>query len=874
MSSIYQTTDSIIIENDYAEIRISTADASVERVINKKTGENICGEKTSFFSLTAPDRQTCIIPVSLMLTDNIIRVITEIGEFSVAVAPFDSYFQFELVSPLPEGCYSVLLAHGKYVYDETDKSSVGACGIPVTYWVNPHFYPDSKDRETMGEVVRHLRDTGAKYALIIAPICEQCEIIKTVSRTIDPSTGLYSEIGGAWGRDARINFGNYTIQYASAAKFITDNVDFWKSINVDQVDFHQCENTFRQGDFKFELYDSAEDFKKNVSDVLATRGLSAGLHTYSFYIRYDCDAILAEPKWQRDLGVLETFTLESDISAEADFIPALESTAEITNDYNFFSRTTPYILIGEELIRFDHAPNGFIAAERGASGTKAVSHKKGETIKHIDGFYGGIAPKLSSELFLEIARMTADTFNRGGFCQIYLDALDGISRHCEDREDVWFYAAQFVCELLQYTDKYPLLETSYSHPSLWLSRGRVGAADTSYRAYKSFNNRHCANNLLFVERYSAPTLGWYNFYPTTERFPGNEHTKYHHTDAIDHMGSLAVMHDFSNVFNGLTPERMDRYAGLRRNVELYGKYEKLRKSQYFNDDYLQKLRDGKYEYQMVETEGRFAFAEKEYATVKLNDLQDNERNCGTFTNSFEKQTPFIRIEALMGGRKTEETELLPLDENKELNEQVLCRRFDDELDLSEKLAKIVRVRGNGKKGSAVCIKLRCASKSELGYGIYIIDTDFEGWREFVLLEADNGERPELPFDEGRFGIYRSGLNNDRITQVSVETAGDTEGVRMTSVTACPHVYEVLKNPTVTVGETSVMFECELMSSDFIEFDGKEAKVIDRYGNEKKIWFASDLQVPAGEFEAKLTARALNHTIPRAQLTFGFTGATI
>ena len=65
-----------------------------------------------------------------------------------------------------------------------------------------------------------------------------------------------------------------------------------------------------------------------------------------------------------------------------------------------------------------------------------------------------------------------------------------------------------------------------------------------------------------------------------------------------------------------------------------------------------------------------------------------------------------------------------------------------------------------------------------------------------------------------------------------------------------------------------------MSTDFIEFDGKTAKVIDRYGNEKPVYFTGALEVPAGSFEAELTAKPLNGGTARAQLTFGFTGREI
>ena len=88
-------------------------------------------------------------------------------------------------------------------------------------------------------------------------------------------------------------------------------------------------------------------------------------------------------------------------------------------------------------------------------------------------------------------------------------------------------------------------------------------------------------------------------------------------------------------------------------------------------------------------------------------------------------------------------------------------------------------------------------------------------------------------------------------------------------------YEVLKNPTVRIGNGTVMFECELMSSDFIEFDGTTAKVIDRYGNEKEVWFKADnFTVPQGEYTISLEAKSLNRRTPRAQLTVGLTGEEV
>ncbi|MBE6651046.1 MAG: hypothetical protein E7613_07005 [Ruminococcaceae bacterium] len=875
MVRIAEVKSSIVFENNYTEITVAKKGALVEKIIDKKTKKDIKGEDTRFFSLHTREEE---IPVDeISLKGDIITVKAENGSFDVEVKAFDNYFTFEIKTDLPEGTFKALIAHAKYDYDYTDKNNTGACNVSLTIWMNPVFYPDSKSCETRGEVLAHLGVKEAKLGLIIAPIVEQNAILKEAYLTVDRNKGIVSSTGGAWGRDSRLNFSNYTIQHDSSPEFIQSNLDFFKNIGVDQIDLHKGANTFRQGDFKFIKYDNGAEFKKHVSDVLEANGMTAGLHTYSFYITYDCETLLADPKRQKDLKVMASFTLAEDVSADADFFSTVESTDEISMDRGFCRTNSPMLLIDEELVRFDKDKNGMKITQRGCAGTKAVAHKKGATVKHLEGHYHGLTPIFGSELFLEVARLTAKAYNEGGFKMIYLDALDGIHRHCERGVEDWFYMAQFVCEVLKYCNCDPVLEGASFMPSMYAARGRIGASDLPYRGYKNWNNRHAIGNKNFIDRYNAPTLGWYNFYPMTDMYPGNEHSKYHHTDSIEHMGALAVAYDYSNVFNGIPKASLDRYAGMRRNIALYKKYDDLRKAQYFDQEYRQKLLDCPYEVQLKEKRGKkFTFVEKDYQIAKLFDLNDAGRNFGNFKNPFGAQVPFIRIEAMLSTSYNNPFVMLPLDETKDLITQKLEVKYGGEIDLSNNLAKVVKVCGNGIKGGKICIKVRCATNSESGYGEYIIDTDFKGWREYILLESDNGERRDHEFEkkEGLYPIYRSSLNNNRTTNLSVETEGDMTGVKMSSIIAYEHTYEILKNPTVKIGEMAIMFECELKSTDFIEFDGKTAKVVDRYGNEMPIWFTSNLKAPRGKFKAELTARALNRGTPRAQLTLGFTGKEI
>ncbi len=52
------------------------------------------------------------------------------------------------------------------------------------------------------------------------------------------------------------------------------------------------------------------------------------------------------------------------------------------------------------------------------------------------------------------------------------------------------------------------------------------------------------------------------------------------------------------------------------------------------------------------------------------------------------------------------------------------------------------------------------------------------------------------------------------------------------------------------------------------------KIIDRYANEKEIYFEENLVAPGEDFKMKVTVNALNKNTPRAQISCIFTGEDI
>lgn len=881
--NIYKEKNEIVFENKYTRIVISSDDALVKSVTDKINSKEIRGEDTYFFYLIKKDKETIVKPTALTLNDNIITVSTELGEFKVKCILDDEYFSFELLSSLPEASYKLVMAHCKYNYDYTNKQNSGAVGIALTYWANPCFFPDSKSLETKAEVTAYLKDIGAKYALIIAPVKCHKEIIKKVCLTIDKRYGIVTKHGGAWGQDSPLNYGNTIIPDHNSEEFVNERMELFKTLGLSHIDFHKGNDSFHQGDFKYVHFKDGEDFKNRVVKRLEENNMYAGLHTYTAYIDYECDSILSNPKWQKQLNLLGEYTLSDDIDENALFLPTVESTDSISTNFGFHSKNTPYILVGSEIMEFENVSGGFRIKERALRTTKATSYKKGEKIYHIDGYYQGIHPIPGSELFYEVARNTAKAFNEGGYKCIYLDALEGTIRHCTDSDDAWFYIASFVCEILANCENDPMVECSSSYPFLWPVRGRFGAYDTPAKGYKHWNKMHVWNNEAYNDLFATTTLGWYDFYPVYKEIPANVHTKYHHTDDSHHLGSLAVMHDLSMVYNEIDNSITSDYPAFFRNVEIYKNYDNLRKKKYFSEDVLQKVRNGKYEYHIKESDsGEYVFVEKDYQVKRIHNLNDSILCKEQYFNPFVKHAPFIRIEALLSGTDRNSITVFDCDSTKEFMNQNLENNFNPPIDLTHNLAKKVSVWGNGKMGT-IAFVMESIVEKERGLLKYYIDTDFEGKRDFILLESDNGMRPDLLFDGDvytskdhhlTYADYRAELSYDKVTKISVLTSGDVSGVKISPIVAVEHSFETIKNPTVCIDESKITFICELGSTEYIEYDGQTAKLIDEFGNEKTIEWVGDICAPKGNFEAKLICENTSKNPLRAQLTFGFEGNII
>jgi len=535
--------------------------------------------------------------------------------------------------------------------------------------------------------------------------------------------------------------------------------------------------------------------------------------------------------------------------------------------------------VDREIMKFTQTGASAFKVERGRCGTKKAPHAAGAEIRHLGGVFHMFVPDRDSELFLQIARRTAQAYNDGGFGMIYLDALDGLWCKPGEAQDAWYYSAKFTNEILKYCDTDPMMECSAMSPGFWISRSRMGAWDYPTAGYKEFNRAHVRANLEFEDAYLPTTLGWYHMYPSKDNTAG----RFQYFDDIDHLGSLCVAYDMGMVY-APPPDRNSSEAYLRNAGRFADIYSPLRKNGYFSQEARARVRaNPDKEYAIIETgHGQWAFVEKKYIKTKLYDVNAPERSTIIAENPFEAQRPFIRIEGHLSSGAAEGQVLLPLDFEKELTEQNLSAAL--EVNLEETRALRVNVTGNN-SDDAVCIRLTSMSK-DLGtpsIADYIIRLNYEGARQFVLAENDNGGFGDLAFpdkiDPFVYSYFREAFVFSNVTELQVYLSGACEGVRMSGIVATEHIGNAIQSPALSCGGTSVTFHTSIGENEYLEYfpGDTQATKYDGSGKAEAVAVTNTgaglPAFPHGAFELGVAAEnTYSAATPlRATVTLGFTG---
>lgn len=709
---------------------------------------------------------------------------------------------------------------------------------------------------------------GAAAAIVAAP---QADLRDALKQAVSAAPDLpRSDIGGPFALDADINRGSYLFDFGDLTE---KNVDEWiecvRTLGLNQIDFHTG-TSLRFGDClpNPKLFPNGRASVKAVIDKLHAAGISAGLHTYAFFMAKDTPYVTPVPDAR--LGKLGVYTLADGISAEAAELPVDESTANVSTITGFFVRNSVTLHIDDELITFTgvtkEAPFTFTGCQRGALGTKAAPHAKGARIGHIKECFGLFAPDADSTLLAEVAKNTADTFNECGFDMIYLDALDG--------EDIlggaqysWHYGSKFVWEIAKRLNKPALFEMSTFHHHLWYVRARMGAWDHPTRAHKRFIDVHCQANQSGAGMYLPMNLGWWSVKTAGEgEFATQNEPTY--ADDIEYLMGKCIGNGMGLSLMGVNPTTIKSVPAYQRLAPIFRQYEELRHAKYFSEDVKAKLRVPGDEYTLQQApDGRWQFRQVRYDKHKVS-AAPGEPSVWQLENTYAAQPLRLRIEALHGVQPYTAADAVTLEDfakpeaytERATREGVtvditaatggeipmatltaangqaepngawgrLTRRFEPPLDLGDKQGLGVWIESDG-SGALINLQLKSPEHTvHGGNGDHYAILDFTGRRYFELVEPEGANiiNYAWPYSGSSYANYREYTDYKQIQTFSIWCnllpQGKPVTCRISAVKALPITKITLKNPSITIGGATLTFPAEIPTGGYIELTADDA----------------------------------------------------
>lgn len=890
----------ILLENEFVTIAIA-ADGTTAQFVDKQSGVDYCDHSrdASFASITKAGKSYAATAATY--SDDVLDI--QFGEsgasvrIAVRVAP--RYFTFEILAVGGPDVEELSFVNVPLIARDASMESFCACALALNIATDVTEIPGASSTHLRATCAAWPGLNGAKAAIIGCPRSELRNVIKDVvtAHLSLPQT----DRGGPWALDASENRGSYLIDFPGSISETT--VAKWiataKSIGAKQIDFHTG-RTLRYGDLEpdLHLYPDGLTSVKNVVDALHAEGLSAGLHTYAFFVAKDSKWVSPVPS--KHLAKSGTFTLAAPLTASADRVDVKETTAEVSTLTGFQVRNSVTLQIDDELITFSGVtktpPYAFIDCKRGAHGTSPVDHKLGAQVHRLKECFGLFAPDGDTPMFDEVAARTADVYNQCGFDMIYLDALDGADLLGRLPRGPKYYSGKFVDALCRKLNRPAIVEMSSFDHHLWFSRSRLGAWDAPSKGYKRFIDRHVLDNKVSQQAYLPTNLGWWCVFDWSPKdrmrtFP----------DDVEYLMCKAIAGDHSlSWLMGFDPDTFENSYNARRLGALVKRYEELRLSNAVGTKVREELGIPGKEFTLESsTDGDWRFRPVAYDVHKVR-LADGVSECWSVNNGFSEQPVKVRIEALMSLESFESGETLAaFDGESEFDEREASAGVVSELEATEIPGKTfptigvfsaknsnshlrsawamvgknferpvdLRDRGFGLwiegdgKGEVINFQWRAPLHVSHGVSEHYAVIDFTGWKyfEFVAPESESlldygwpyfYSDPDRDFDADRlrrFNPYAATFWVDygKLDALKIWyndlPQGEEVKCSFSPIKALRHSKRAIVNPVITVNGRQITFPVALESGCYLEFRSKgDCKVYDAEGV-----FLRDV-VPQGE----------------------------
>jgi hypothetical protein len=431
----------------------------------------------------------------------------------------------------------------------------------LTVWGNQ--YPEMPVKAIPGETV-----TGSAIALFG---CREEKVLETIGK-IELSHGLpHPLINGNWLKESPETGRAYMISDFTERN-IDDFLEFTQKAGLTSL-YH--EGPFQSwGHFVLDSvsFPNGRAGMKLCADKASRKGIRIGAHTLSTFINTNDPYVTPVPDPR--LAATGSSYLPEDTGA-TDTIIAVA-------DRRYFANLKPSTLravrIGKEIIQFREVtpdqPYRLLGCKRGAFGTKASGHKKGEIADMLMDYpYQTLFPDFN--LQQEIAGNMARFFNETGVSQMDFDGHEGCMSSGEGE-----YAMQAFAEKVFRETNHTLVNgTSRSGHYYWHICHYWNWGEPWYGGFRESQGDYRLENQPFLERNYMPNmLGWFLLSSTTSP----EDIAWMMARAAGYNAGFALVARYNSLKSNPQTDRL---------LELINMWQEASRTGIFSQDQLARLKD-------------------------------------------------------------------------------------------------------------------------------------------------------------------------------------------------------------------------------------------------------------------------------------------
>ncbi|MGI6571992.1 MAG: hypothetical protein ACOX19_00870 [Fermentimonas sp.] len=349
-----------------------------------------------------------------------------------------------------------------------------------------------------------------------------------------------------------------------------------------------------------------------------------------------------------------------------------------------------------------------------------------------------------------------------------------------------------------------------------------------------------------------------------------------HTDDIEYLCCKMIGNNAGLCVQGAVDKKAVAETPLLGDLHaMIKQYEELRHEKYFSDSVRELLREPGKDFTLFkEDDGDWNFKPVVYDEHKVTGLNDASDKW-TVNNGFSEQQLKLRIQPLMSVKPYHDSSNilltdcspgefrnegsaegvtgeivassdLPENANNAVSFSAMSsgsspkegswikmeKLFDPWINLEKNQALGVWVKGDG---SGQLLNLRIANPKHIGYagvrGDHFIDIDFTGWRYFELIEVESKrfsdyiwethvETREIPEGFNVYNSYRGRVNLGSVDKLQFWFNNLPVDKKVNCVIgpvkAIPIVPITISNPTVTIGNETIVFPVKLESGMYLE----------------------------------------------------------